>query len=97
MTLNDIPRANALAEELKRLKTAHDLLARYVPVTLSIPTGSFDGVTGRNHTSEFTLAGVAVSDLRKVIKQDYGRVAANLATMGIVVRELDYVPEQESK
>lgn len=88
MNVSDIPRAHAWAEELKRLETAHDLLARDVVSVLSIPTGSFDGVTGRHYTSDITIAGTARVELRRVIKQEYERVAANLAALGVVVKGL---------
>jgi len=97
MTIDDIPRANAWAEELKRLESAYNLLARPVAVEVRIPTGSFDGVTGRDYTSDIVLHGMAVADLRKVIKQDYLRVAANLAGLGIVVKDLDFTPERGDK
>lgn len=88
MNICDIPRAHAWAEELKRLETAHDLLARDVVSVVSIPTGSFDGVTGRNYTSDISIGGTARVELRRVIKQEYERVAANLAALGVTVKGL---------
>lgn len=88
MRLDEVARANSLAERAKTLKTAHDLLARDVTATLSIPTGSFDAITGRNYESTLTLGGPARVELRRVVKNEHDRVAANLAELGVTVEEL---------
>jgi len=88
MTLEDVARANYFAEQLSKIESFYELLARDITVKVTAPTGSFDGVTGRDYSSELLLAGQSRVELRRVIKYEYDRMAANLASLGVEVKEL---------
>lgn len=89
MTIDQVSRASALSEELKRIRNAWSCLARPVVATVRIPTGSFDIVTGRDYTVDLSLAGQACIDLRAIIKAEYARVEYDLAVLGVVVPPLE--------
>lgn len=90
MRLDDIGRASDLRRALLAVKQAWSCLASASAVsTVRVPTGSFDGVTGRDHCIEVTLAGTARVELRRVLKQEHERLAASLVELGVDVPPLE--------
>lgn len=89
MRLDDIERASNLRRAVLKVKQAWACLASGTAIsTVSVPTGSVDGVTGQNHCIEVTLAGPARVDLRRLLKQEYERLAGSLADIGVTVPPL---------
>lgn len=90
MKLDDINRASDLRSAMLAVKNAWSGLAPAGTVaTLSVPTGSFDGVTGRDYCTEVKLAGTARVELRRVLKQEHERLAAALVELGVDVPPLE--------
>lgn len=90
MKLDDINRASDARNNLLRVKDVWRCLASETNHALvSAPTGSFDGVTGKDYCVEVVLRGVARVEVRRVLKQEYERLAALLVEFGVEVPQLD--------
>ena len=90
MRLDDINRASDLRRAMLAVKQAGSCLASTGAIsTVSVQTGSFDGVTGRDHCVEVKLAGTARVELRRVLKQEHERLASSLVELGVAVPPLE--------
>lgn len=97
MKLDDIDRAAHVREQLIKVESAWRLLAREsTHATVSVPSGSFDSVSGKNYCIEVALIGAATADLRHVLKYEYERMGAMLRQLGVEVPPLEGTSVKDS-
>lgn len=89
MRIEDAKRVSGLATSIEQLSLVHGILGRKgIIVTLMVPTGSFDGISGKNHYVEVRLGGLASLDVRNIIRREFERVAFELEKLGVTRPEL---------
>lgn len=90
MTLDDINRVSDLKTQLLAVKAVWKALGSLrTPATVVVPSGASDAISGRDYTIDVVLRGVACVDLRKMLKQEYERLAATLVEFGVEVGPID--------